>query len=89
MFHVQLCILVLLFKEMSCILESPPPAYSPPEESQHAPSPALSRDAMDTTNVPEVAPVSYQVSVSILVFILFNLKCISLDGKFSKKYQVT
>ncbi|KAG8243440.1 transforming growth factor beta receptor signaling pathway [Homalodisca vitripennis] len=40
--------------------ESPPPAYSPPEESQHAPSPALSRDTMDTSSVAEVAPVSYQ-----------------------------
>lgn len=42
--------------------ESPPPAYSPPDESQHAPSPALSRDAMDT-GTAEVAPVAYQVCV--------------------------
>lgn len=48
------------------ISETPPPAYSPPEDSQQGQSAALADpSAMDTTSniMPEVAPVSYQVNV--------------------------
>jgi len=50
---------------MFYISETPPPAYSPPEDSQHGQSTALTDpSAMDTTSsiMSEVAPVSYQVN---------------------------
>jgi hypothetical protein len=49
------------------ISETPPPAYSPPEDSKQCQSAALTDpSAMDTTSsiMPEVAPVSYQVNVT-------------------------
>jgi hypothetical protein len=48
-----------------CVSETPPPAYSPPEDSQQGQSASLTDpSAMDTTSsiMPEVAPVSYQVN---------------------------
>jgi hypothetical protein len=60
----------------ACVLhisETPPPAYSPPEESQHGQSTALTDpSAMDTTSniMSEVAPVSYQVNMSRFICLL-------------------
>lgn len=43
--------------------ETPPPAYSPPDDSQSGQSsPPGDQSAMDTSSMPEVAPVSYQAS---------------------------
>jgi len=52
------------------ISETPPPAYSPPEDSQHGQSTALTDpSAMDTTSsiMSEVAPVSYQVNMAFFL----------------------
>jgi hypothetical protein len=53
-----------------CISETPPPAYSPPEDSQHGQSTALTDpSAMDTGNIiSEVAPVSYQVNMAFFFY---------------------
>jgi hypothetical protein len=49
------------------ISETPPPAYSPPEDSQYGQFIALTDpSAMDTTSsiMSEVAPVSYQINMA-------------------------
>lgn len=61
--------LISAFKYYNCFvffhfLETPPPAYSPPDDSQSGQSSPPGDPAMDTTNMPEVAPVSYQVSLA-------------------------
>lgn len=73
---------------------TPPPAYSPTEESQHAPSPTNydrpndNRDqVMDTGSVPEVAPVSYQVDIltlnkSVIKLCILNIHNFSVRNGF-------
>ena len=59
-----------------CVLyisETPPPAYSPPEDSQHGQSTTLTDpSAMDTSSsiMSEVAPVSYQVNTAVFFLYL-------------------
>lgn len=55
--------------------ETPPPAYSPPEESKHAPSPPGSRDQAMDTGSPEVAPVSYQEPPYWASIAYYELNC--------------
>jgi hypothetical protein len=66
----------LLGLYLPCVSETPPPAYSPPEDSQQGQSANLTDpSAMDTTSsiMPEVAPVSYQVNVTKFCVLLNRL----------------
>ncbi|KAL1139778.1 hypothetical protein AAG570_006755 [Ranatra chinensis] len=54
--------------------DTPPPDYSPPEDSQTSSLPA-DQTAMDTTSLPEVAPVSYQEPLYWASIAYYELNC--------------